>query len=177
MVYFKVLLLLAEYNKIAMPPSFIVSVNDVEFELDAANASQLDWVNETPNSYHLLHDRQSYKIVVDTIDLNNKQIELEVNGTKYSVSIADAYDQLVQQMGLTTEHTQKVKEIRAPMPGLVLDIPIEIGQAVEKGATLLVLEAMKMENALQALGEGIVKTINVQKGQAVEKNQLLVEFE
>ncbi len=160
-----------------MSKPFMVNVNNTEFKLDAVTAQHLDWVNETPNSYHLINDRQSYKVVINAVELNGKQVQLEVNGTKYCVNIADAYDQLVQQMGLTTENTQKVREVRAPMPGLVLDIPIEVGQTVEKGAILLVLEAMKMENALQALGGGIVKTINIQKGQAVEKNQLLVEFE
>jgi biotin carboxyl carrier protein len=53
----------------------------------------------------------------------------------------------------------------------------EVGQTVEKGTPLLILEAMKMENVIKALGEGIVKAIKVEKGQAVDKGQLLIEME
>ncbi|HNM32873.1 MAG TPA: biotin/lipoyl-binding protein, partial [Chitinophagales bacterium] len=66
---------------------------------------------------------------------------------------------------------------KAPMPGLVLDILVEAGQAVNKGDNLIILEAMKMENIIKASGSGTVKSIHVQKKDAVEKNQLLIEME
>jgi len=50
------------------------------------------------------------------------------------------------------------------------------GQAVKKGDTLLILEAMKMENALKSPADGVIKKVAVSKGMAVEKNQLLIEF-
>ncbi len=66
--------------------------------------------------------------------------------------------------------------IMAPMPGLVLKILVSVGSAVEVGAGVLVLEAMKMENELKAAGPGVVAKVHVQEGQAVEKGQLLVEL-
>jgi biotin carboxyl carrier protein len=63
------------------------------------------------------------------------------------------------------------------MPGMVLGIMVTEGQDVQKGDPLLILEAMKMENVLKAVGEGRVKAIKVQKGTAVDKNQLLIEME
>ena len=63
------------------------------------------------------------------------------------------------------------------MPGLVLSILVEPGQAVQKGDVLLILEAMKMENVLKAAGDGTVKNIAVAKGAAVDKGQLLLEME
>ena len=62
------------------------------------------------------------------------------------------------------------------MPGLVLRVTANEGQAVNKGDTLLVLEAMKMENSIKSPGDGLVSKIMVKPGQAVEKNQLLVVF-
>ena len=80
-------------------------------------------------------------------------------------------------MGLSVGGSQKVNVVKAPMPGLVLQITATLGQDVQKGDTLLILEAMKMENVIKATGEGRVKSIAVQQGAAVEKGQLLIEFE
>jgi biotin carboxyl carrier protein len=70
-----------------------------------------------------------------------------------------------------------MNELKAPMPGLVVDFLVEIGQEVQTGDKLMILEAMKMENVIKASGQGIVKKINVIKGQSVEKSQILIEFE
>jgi biotin carboxyl carrier protein len=70
-----------------------------------------------------------------------------------------------------------MNELKAPMPGLVVDFLVEIGQEVQTGDKLMILEAMKMENVIKASGQGIVKKLNVIKGQSVEKNQILIEFE
>ena len=73
--------------------------------------------------------------------------------------------------------TQKVGDIKAPMPGLVIEVAVEIGQTVTKGDKVLILEAMKMENVIKAAGDGVVKAIHTTKGQPVEKGQLLIEME
>jgi biotin carboxyl carrier protein len=67
--------------------------------------------------------------------------------------------------------------MKAPMPGLVLDIKVATGDVIKKGDAVVVLEAMKMENNLKSPGDGTVKKVSVNKGQAVEKNQVLIEFE
>ena len=65
----------------------------------------------------------------------------------------------------------------APMPGLVRSVNIEEGEAVMKGHTLLVLEAMKMEIRIQAPRDGLVKRLLVKQGQTVEREQVLIEIE
>lgn len=62
----------------------------------------------------------------------------------------------------------------APMPGKVVAVLVEVGQRVERGTGLLVLEAMKMENEFPATGGGVVKEIHVAPGQAVNAGDLLV---
>ena len=69
-----------------------------------------------------------------------------------------------------------MSNVKAPMPGLVLDILVETEQAVSKGDALLILEAMKMENVLKAEGDGVVKSIEVTKGTAVDKGQIIIEM-
>jgi biotin carboxyl carrier protein len=67
--------------------------------------------------------------------------------------------------------------IQAPMPGLVVAVPVEVGQSVARGATLVVLSAMKMQNELTAPADGTVKEILVGAGQTVDQGQALVRLE
>jgi len=71
----------------------------------------------------------------------------------------------------------KVREIKAPMPGMVLNIMIEAGAVVAKDQALIILEAMKMENVIKSPIDGTVKRVGVNQGVAVEKNTILIEFE
>jgi biotin carboxyl carrier protein len=95
----------------------------------------------------------------------------------YSLEFKDPLDVLVNKLGLAAVSDQTVKEIHAPMPGLVLEIQVSEGDTVEKGTPLLILEAMKMENVIKSPGDGVIKSVAVEKGAAVEKSALLVEFE
>jgi len=69
-----------------------------------------------------------------------------------------------------------LKEIKAPMPGLILDLKVAPGDQVQKGDVLLILEAMKMENSIKSPGDGVVKEVKVSLKQSVEKNQVLIQF-
>ena len=139
--------------------------------------SELDIVPMSDGRYHVLKDNISYHVEILYTDYHTKTFTIKVNGSAYEVQLADQYDQLVNRLGLTVVSEHKVREIRAPMPGLVLDISVEIGQHVQKGDPLLILEAMKMENVLKSQGDGVVKAIRVEKGEAVDKNALLIEMD
>lgn len=101
---------------------------------------------------------------------------ITINGTALEVEIKNQRDILLQQFGLDASKGTLEQEVRAPMPGLVLDVLVSEGQEVQKGAGLLILEAMKMENEIKAPASGIVKKIHVQAGAAVTKKDLLIEF-
>ncbi|MCH8126850.1 hypothetical protein IIC38_12945 [candidate division KSB1 bacterium] len=66
--------------------------------------------------------------------------------------------------------------VRAPIPGLVLDIVVEIDQEVNKGDGLIIMEAMKMENEIKSPGKGKVSKILVKKGDAIDKGLVLIEL-
>lgn len=102
---------------------------------------------------------------------------LEVNGQKMDVSLKDEYALLLEKMGLDKMMAAKAGDLKAPMPGLVLDLLVEPGSDVTKGDGLVILEAMKMENIIKSPADGTIKSISVDKGQAVEKNQVLISFE
>jgi acetyl/propionyl-CoA carboxylase alpha subunit len=80
-------------------------------------------------------------------------------------------------MGYGSISNKHIKEIKAPMPGLVLEIAVTEGQEVEEGGKILILVAMKMENSILIHTKATIKKILVSAGHAVEKGQVLVEFE
>ena len=71
---------------------------------------------------------------------------------------------------------QEFASLKAPMPGLVVRVAVEEGDAVEQGDTVLIVEAMKMENELRAAGAATVARVLAAPGDAVEKGQILAEF-
>ena len=154
-----------------------VTVDKKEIALEEKEVQELDIVAISNNQFHILQNGITYKAKLLSADFNNKTLSLEINGNKYDLNIADQYDLLVKKMGLSTGGTQKIKNVKAPMPGLILDILIEPGQSITKGDQLLILEAMKMENVLKAEGDGVVKSVEVKKSAAVDKGQVLIEME
>lgn len=126
--------------------------------------------------YHLLKDNVSYNLEVVKHIPEEKKMVVKINNTTYTLDIKDKYDDLLHSLGLDNLATKKVNDIKAPMPGMVLNIIVEEGQEVKKGDALIVLEAMKMENILKSPTDGVIKKIAITKGIAVEKNQLLIQF-
>lgn len=157
--------------------SFKINIGENSYKLTESDIQKLDLTSTGDFEFHILQNNQSYKVRTLHADFNNKTLTLEVNGNKYELKIEDEYDQLVKKMGLSAGGSQKIKNIKAPMPGLILDILVEPGQTVEKGTQLLILEAMKMENVLKAEGEGVVKSVEVAKGATVDKGQIIIEME
>jgi len=148
-----------------------------QFEFPDLDASQLDIITEGDRHFHILNGDKAYRAEVVAHDMVAKTFHVKVNGSTYQVKLSDHYDQLIKKLGLAKQSQHKVKDIKAPMPGLVLGVNVEAGQAVKKGDALLILEAMKMENVIKSPGDGVVKNIPVAKGQPVEKGFVLIEME
>ncbi|RZK28328.1 MAG: acetyl-CoA carboxylase biotin carboxyl carrier protein subunit [Hymenobacter sp.] len=126
--------------------------------------------------YHILHHNKSYNAELITADYATKTFVLKINGQRIELKAQDRFDQLLERMGLSNTTVAKVNELKAPMPGLIVAIRVQPGQAVQKGDPLLVLEAMKMENILKAPTDGIVGSIRVELRANVTKGQVLVQF-
>ncbi len=152
-------------------------MDEHSIDLSKEEVSKLDATNLGNNKIHVLQNNKAYDCELIAKDIENKTLTVSVNGNKYELKIEDEYDLLVKEMGLSVLTSQKISDIKAPMPGLIIDVLVEPGQAIEKGTPILILEAMKMENVLKAEGEGIVKSIEIVKSQAVDKGQVLIEME
>ncbi len=137
----------------------------------------LDLLRAPDGSYSYLSPAgRSHRIDVEDIDLRGRLVTLRVDGRRHRVDLHSPLDQLIASLGMEADPKPVLTEIRAPMPGLVLRVEVTDGQNVEAGDTLLVLEAMKMENAIKAPAAGCVKQVGVVAGAAVEKGALLIEF-
>ncbi|OUR91097.1 acetyl-CoA carboxylase biotin carboxyl carrier protein subunit [Flavobacteriales bacterium 34_180_T64] len=161
-----------------MSNSFKVSVNNSHhFEIDNESISNLDVLQTSDSKYHVIQNNKTYSSEITDADFNSKTYKVKVNNNTYNINIHNDLDDLIKRMGFEIGSTKKVNDIKAPMPGLLLDVMVKIGQEVKEDEGLLILEAMKMENVLTAPRDGIIKSISVNKGDAVDKNQLLLEFE
>ena len=152
-----------------------------EFTVDGKNlnGASIDWdlIEVRDNTFHIIKDNKGYNATLVSYNPEEKTMVLNVNGTDYEVSIKDKNDLLLQQLGISVKSSSAVQFIKAPMPGLIINVSVNPGDEVKKGDTLLILEAMKMENVIKSPRDGKVKKVNVSLRNAVEKNQVLLEFE
>jgi biotin carboxyl carrier protein len=161
-----------------MSSGYKVNVNNTfQFDLDKESVSQLDAVIVGPNDFHILQEKTPFKASIIAADFNQKKYTVTVNGNTYTVAIANPLDILIKEMGFETGLAKQVNAIKAPMPGLILEISVAVGQEVKENDNLIILGAMKMENSFLSPRDGVIKSISVAVGEAVDKGQLLIEFE
>mgnify|MGYP005850527891 CR=1 FL=1 len=109
-------------------------------------------------------------------DADTGSLRLRVGRQTLHLRVESQRMQYLHLIGVDATAQRKAADLKAPMPGLVKAVLVEAGQAVEAGQSLLVLEAMKMENVLKASAPATVADIPATIGQAVEKGALLIRF-
>lgn len=162
-----------------------VTVNEHhQFDVDVVNeilqvngaAVDLDILKLGTHANHIIHQHKSYNVEVVEFNKEDKQASIKVNGNVYSVQVTSQLDLLLKQLGMDNASSKKVSNLKAPMPGLVLSILVKEGDEVKRGDSLIVLEAMKMENIIKSPADVIVKKIEVTEGDKIEKNTVLIQF-
>ena len=163
------------YKATVNQTSFEIVFDDVGLII---NDTRFDWnlLKISDQNFHILVENRSYNVEVVSADAKSKSFCFKINGRKYVVDLKDKFDLLLEKMGMNSNSANKINSIKAPMPGLIIDLRVKEGDEVKVGDALLILEAMKMENIIKASGDSIVKAVKVKKGQSVEKNQVLIEF-
>jgi biotin carboxyl carrier protein len=134
----------------------------------------LKWMGD--RKIHLIQGARSVEAELLNLDVEAKTVQIRLGHKTTTLQVKDRFDLLLEQMGMNTTGAGSLKEIKAPMPGLILDLKVAPGDQVKKGDVLLILEAMKMENSIKSPGDGVVKEVKVSLKQSVEKNQILIQF-
>lgn len=157
------------------------TVNDKTFDIEI-NADGEVFVNGVKRNvnfvplndtlFSVIAETVSHEVLVDEAELGNYKVQM--GGQLYDVGVLDERALLLgNRRGAGFTESGEVS-IKAPMPGLVVDVPVGEGQEVAKGDTVIILESMKMQNELKAPRGGVVQRIGVKTGQSVEQNKVLV---
>ena len=104
------------------------------------------------------------------------QYALWIDGHRYEVEALDERTRAIRDLSSEGSRPAGPAPLVAPMPGMIVRVNVQVGDTVEPGASLVVMEAMKMENELRAQSTGTVRAVRVQAGAAVEKGAVLVEL-
>ncbi len=157
--------------------------NKIQIELEGANkaivngeSKHFDILKIDDNHYNLIVNNKSYNLDLIENAINNANTTLKINGATFEVHSKDELEKVLEKMGMSLSGAAKIKELKAPMPGLVLNVLVQVGQSIQKDSPLLVLEAMKMENVIKSPIDGIISSISIINGDKVDKNQVLIQF-
>lgn len=157
-------------------PRWKVKSNDFIFPIDNATLAAADIAKVSATEFNCISNNRSVNVQVLSEDIAANKIQVCIDGEVFEVEIKDSLYQMLDEMGFSKTVVKQVKEVKAPMPGVVLDIAVLEGDAVKEGDKLLTLGAMKMENSITISSDAVIKCIAVKPGQAVDKGQVLVEL-
>ncbi|MFK8045741.1 MAG: acetyl-CoA carboxylase biotin carboxyl carrier protein subunit [Crocinitomicaceae bacterium] len=145
--------------------------NQFNIEGFLSNANQVSKI--TDSIYKV--DQEVIEILEINYDL--KIVKVRHNHLTHHIQFKNNLDFTLDKMGIKRTFEQVSSDIKAPMPGKVLEVMVKSGDIIEKGQPLLILEAMKMENVLKADSAATIKSIIVGPSESVESGQLLIELE
>lgn len=135
-----------------------------------------DISKQEDGSLKLTLDNQTYTVDIVEIDKKDKIIKLLIDGKSLELQYKDKLNLALEKIGFSGSHQSQANEVKAPMPGTILDIMVSVGDQVEIGQPLMILEAMKMENIIKSTVSGEIRSLCVQKGDSVEKGKILLIF-
>jgi biotin carboxyl carrier protein len=152
----------------------VLDGDSVELEGTHARASIAD-VAGTPVRMLAIGD-EVHRIVVRP-GAARGQYTLWVDGHRHEVEALDERMRAIRELSGASAETTGPAPLVAPMPGMIVRVQVQVGDAVQAGQGLVVMEAMKMENELRASAAATVKAVHARVGSAVEKGALLLELE
>lgn len=160
---------------------YVTIINKKQYEIEIQKDGSVLVNGETRHVDFLALDPSLYSVITDTaslqvvIDEDKGHYSIMMGGRLYEGQVLDERALLLAQRkgGLGGSSG----DVNSPMPGLIVTVPVEQGQAVKQGQTVIILESMKMQNELKAPVDGVISTIHVSAGQTVDKGAVLVTIQ
>lgn len=157
---------------------YLTIINNKQFEIEIQRDGsvlvdgvrhEVDFLNLGGSLYSVIQDTRSLELAIEG---DQADIEVLKEGKLYDVKVLDQRALLMaQRKGSLMAGSG---EVQSPMPGLIVEVMVNVGDEVTQGDTVVILESMKMQNELKAPRDGTVQTISCEAGQTVEKGTLLV---
>jgi biotin carboxyl carrier protein len=160
---------------------YIATIGDQSFEIDINEAGEITADGEilavdfqsvaNQPIYSMLLNGESFEANIYT---GQVQVEVLLRGQLYLVSVEDERQRRLRESSGGGQLQEGEFNLLAPMPGLVVGVPVQAGEEVEQGQNLIILESMKMQNELKAPRAGTVTGVRVSEGDSVDQNQIMV---
>jgi len=142
------------------------------------SSSDFEELNVLGSNIFELKSKDGNKVIeVLAVGLDNKTITIRYRHHTYDIEFKNDLDRVLDKMGIKRSIENINRDVKAPMPGKVIELIAKVGDQLQKGDGILILEAMKMENVIKAETTCIIKKILINKLDSVEKNQVLIELE
>jgi biotin carboxyl carrier protein len=160
---------------------YITTIDNVDFEVEILNDHQVrlnDKIYEI--NFEEISSEMIYSIIVDgnAYEINISEEENEwyvlIQGTMYNAEVIDEREKRLREASGELALGTGEYTLMAPMPGLVVKVPVKVGKKVDKGDVLVILESMKMQNELKSPHKGTITEVNIKKGDRVEKREAMV---
>lgn len=142
--------------------------------LTSRNFDNIEIVTGPDDIQYILYENKKYPIEV--LEKNQNKYVVMINGVSYSFTVETDISLKRKKLIQKVKGKQKSEILRAPMPGKIIEIYCEPEESVKKGDSLLVLEAMKMQNEILSDHHGSVKKVLVKEGDVVNKDDELIEI-
>ncbi len=160
-----------------------VKIDNSEFNYDVNENIVL--LDNQPNEIEILKrfSNDYYEVLINGkklivgIKKDNNQIQINYQNRTFDIEIIDSFSAIKKEMSSLSGNELMTASVKAPMPGLIIKINKNINDKIQKGETLVIIEAMKMENSIKSPFDGIVKSIYSTVGNTVAKNDILFEIE
>lgn len=163
---------------------YVVKVGDMEVEVElegdvvtvdgVASVARVSDVEGTPVRMVTIGD-EVHRVVARN-GITRGRFTLWLDGFRYEVEALDERTRAIRELSGAGKEASGPAPLLAPMPGMIVRVAVQVGDTVEPGQGLVVMEAMKMENELRATSAGTVRSVLAQPGTAVEKGAVLLEL-
>ena len=154
--------------------------DDTRVERDNApdlTSDAAQWTTLGPRTWSVLRVGKRFKVECESGPDAEGNAVIRINGVRREVRVLDERSKLLEKMGMSVKEGAASGDVKAPMPGKVLQVLVKPGDAVEEGQSLLVLEAMKMEHRIVAASDGIVTAVHFNADDQVEQGVELLSLE
>jgi len=163
--------------EVRFPDGQSLTVQTVEGQVMLNGLSaELEVTPDGPYAWQVQQRGRAHRVLLLRLDEAAGTALLQIDGRRVSVALKTREDDLRKILHSAGGGKSGPADIKAPMPGLIRGVKVAVGQTVQKGDALLVLEAMKMENVLKSPRAGTVQHVAVAEGDAVEKGALLLRL-